>query len=74
MTGVLQVVITLALIAAAVGCGAFAALWLRDRLGSGPLPPEPDPYREGLDTVARISAMAWEATQAMHHLREEPRE
>lgn len=35
------------------------------RSGVQPAAP-PDPYRDGLDTAARITAMAWEAEQALY--------
>ncbi|MGE5335862.1 MAG: hypothetical protein ACM3JL_00370 [Nitrososphaerota archaeon] len=33
--------------------------------------PDPDPYQEGLDASARISAMAFEAERTMHQLAQE---
>lgn len=33
----------------------------------------PDPYREGLDAAARISARAWELDELMHQVAEQTR-
>ncbi len=61
LEGLLALVGFLTLVAA---CGVWFSIWLEgqvveDEESSGP-------YREGLDASARISAMAWEAEQAMH--------
>lgn len=51
-------------LALVVVCGLAIALWLEDAVEKA----EPDPYREGLDASARISAMAFEAERMMHQI------
>jgi ABC-type phosphate transport system auxiliary subunit len=52
-------------------CGVAFALWLVEVAEKA----DPDPYREGLDASARITAMAFEAERAMHQIaHEEPPE
>lgn len=46
----------------AVGVGAFAVIYEE---WSGGRPNSVEPYREGLDAAARISAMAFEAERTM---------
>lgn len=61
LLGLLALVGVVALIAV---CGIAFALWiggLLERAG-------PDPYRDGLDASARISAMAFEAERLMHQI------
>jgi hypothetical protein len=60
------------LLAVIVVCGIGFALWLLDSVEEA----DPDPYREGLDASARISAMAFEAERTMHQIaqQEEPGE
>lgn len=50
-----------------VVCGVAVALWFGDALDEA----DPDPYREGLDASARISAMAFEAERMMHQIAHE---
>lgn len=48
-------------------CALGLVLWLEE-VAEGQ---EADPYREGLDASARISAMAFEAERAMHQAAQE---
>jgi hypothetical protein len=48
-------------------CALGIVLWLEEVTESQ----EPDPYREGLDASARISAMAFEAERLMHQAAQE---
>lgn len=48
-------------------CGIAVALWLGETIENA----DPDPYREGLDASARISAMAFEAERMMHQIAHE---
>jgi hypothetical protein len=48
-------------------CALGIVLWLEE-VTEGQ---EPDPYREGLDASARISAMAFEAERLMHQTAQE---
>lgn len=50
-----------------LACALAIVLWLIEFAESQ----EPDPYREGLDASARISAMAFEAERAMHQAAQE---
>jgi hypothetical protein len=66
MIGFLEVVLALIGFAAVVlVCAAFVSAWYDERRANTPA--APDPYRDGLDATARLSAMAFEAAQAMHH-------
>ena len=63
MLGVIEALLALiGFVALVVACGALLGVWLEER----DTEPAPDPYREGLDTAARISAKAWEAEQALY--------
>ena len=46
-------------------CAAGVAAWVGER-GVRIDISDSGPYRDGLDTSARISGVAWEAEQAMH--------
>lgn len=48
-------------------CAVGIALWLIESAENQ----ESDPYRDGLDASARISAMAFEAERAMHQAAQE---
>ncbi len=49
--------------------GLACAVWLDELTADS----EPDPYREGLDASARVTAMAFEAERMMHQIaHEEP--
>jgi len=52
------------------GCGLALWLWLAEQIDSPPV--SDDPYRQGLDAAARISAMAWQTEQALHHVAHQP--
>lgn len=54
-------------LALVVVCGIAVALWLGEAVEKA----DPDPYREGLDASARISAMAFEAERMMHQIAHE---
>jgi hypothetical protein len=65
MIGLLEGLLALIGLLAVIAVAAVAlSLWLVEQVE--PDAERHDPYREGLDTAARISAMAWEAEQAMH--------
>lgn len=64
LVALLAVIGFLALIAV---CGIAFALWLGDALDEA----DPDPYREGLDASASVSAMAFEAERMMHQIAHE---
>jgi len=70
--GVLVVLLALVGFLALIAvCGIAFALWLGETAGKA----DPDPYREGLDASARISAMAFEVERMMHQIaHEEPPE
>lgn len=48
-------------------CGLAFALWVDGAVDQV----RPDPYREGLDASARISAVAFEAERLMHQIAQE---
>jgi hypothetical protein len=55
-----------------VAAGSLAGLiWLH---GERPPDSPPGPYQDGLRAVARISVMAWQAAQAMHHAAQDSEE
>lgn len=54
-------------LALAAICGIAVVLWLGEVIEKA----EPDPYQEGLDVSARISAMAFEAERMMHQIAHE---
>lgn len=56
---------TIGFLVLVVICGLALALWLVEESVEET---EPDPYREGLDASARISAMAFEADRLMHQI------
>jgi uncharacterized iron-regulated membrane protein len=66
MMGLLEALLVLVGFAAiVVACAVGVWTWYEGRRVQ---PPDvPDPYREGLDATGRISAMAFEAAQALHH-------
>ncbi|HEX8073935.1 MAG TPA: hypothetical protein VF545_03045 [Thermoleophilaceae bacterium] len=66
MIGLLEALLAFAGFCAVVAlCAVFVASWFeRSRASAAEL--QLDPYREGLDATARISALAFEAAQAMH--------
>lgn len=61
---------TIGFLALVVICGLALALWLVEESVEET---EPDPYREGLDASARISAMAFEADRLMHQIAQQER-
>lgn len=66
MIGFLEAVLAVVgFVAVVLVCAAFVSAWYDEhRIAT---PAVPDPYREGLDATARLSAMAFAAAQAMHH-------
>lgn len=64
MIVVLAVLALIGVLAVIAVCGLAFALWIGTVLDEA----EPDPYRDGLDASARISAMAFEADRLMHQI------
>jgi len=58
---------------ALIGLFAVIAVYAlyRDGVFDESPPGPPDPYREGLDAAARISARAWELDELMHQVAEQ---
>jgi hypothetical protein len=66
MMGFLEAVLALVgFVAIVLVAAAFVSAWYDEQRTAAP--PVPEPYRDGLDATARLSAMAFEAAQAMHH-------
>ncbi len=66
MIGFLEAVLALVgFVAIVLVAAAFVSAWYDERQAT--TLPVPEPYRDGLDATARLSAMAFEAAQAMHH-------
>jgi predicted signal transduction protein with EAL and GGDEF domain len=73
MIGFLEAVLALVgFVAVVLVCAVFVSAWYDERrIAAAPVP---EPYRHGLDATARLSAMAFEAAQAMHHAAGQSRE
>lgn len=64
MEALMALLAVIGFLALVVVCGIAFALWLGEAIEEA----DPDPYREGLDASARISAMAFEAERTMHQI------
>jgi hypothetical protein len=73
MMGFLEALLALiGFVAVVLVAAAFVSAWYDERQAL--TKPVPEPYRDGLDATARLSAMAVEAAQAMHHTAGQARE
>ena len=66
MAAIIEALLALfGLVVLGIGFYAWIALSGQSSEDSG------DPYRDGLDAAARISSMAWETEQLLHHTAED---